>query len=481
MGKKTGKKSNNIKNNKRRTTEKERKSEHSSGKGKSFSDKEYSGNSSGKYEYEKRGYSYGGGTDRDYRYSGYKNSGTRGYTGYSEKNRYGEYYSDTGKNYERNDKYKKSYSYDNRGAGKQYSYGRYSYEGTNYERKKKSYNSADDKYERRNGSPDESVRDEKRNFKKKETKSGKSSSKKRKGNNRQNQSGKTVGKQKSQSRSGANTNKRGNNAKNIRKKGKKKHVVKKRFYVFLTVFILLIAALIVFSIKTAVNLVMIYSAKPETQNNEVTTEQAKDPGGEAEEQSQDETDSNTDNADSADEGTATLEDEYGNTPAVMTTDPVSDSVDEQGNPVYNNLSQEQQIRNAILTGWYMYPLGQQRSTVEIVFGKLIRYEDWNGRIYYHRGFPDTMYVTYDEQLGDDGLPLSTSICTGVNIALEKMIGFEPFTPGADTWGKVYKDESGKGWTDYYYYVLIRDNLTMKVYCDKDGVVRQSSHVKVKHL
>ncbi|GEM_PF-2526001 len=450
MGKKTEKKSENKKNKRGRTAGDGQKSKKSSIGKQAYSDKEYGRSSRGNGGYQSRGYDYGNNGNRDYRYSenrdyGYRDSGFResgyrdsGYSGY----------------YERNDKYRKSYSYDNRGAGKQYSYGNYSYEGYAYGKRQNNF-SSDEKFEGRNR-------------KKSSAKTGSDNAKKRKN---------TGEKKNSQNRSGANAGKRDNKKNNTAKNGKKKPAVKKRFYVFVAVFILLLAALVAFSIKTAVNLVMIYSDKQDTQNKKVTTEQAKDPAG----SSGDEKQNKADNTDSADGGTVTLEDEYGNSPAVMTTDPVSDSVDEQGNPVYNNLSQEQQIRTAILSSWYMYPLGQQRSVVEIVFGKLIRYENWNERIYYHRGFPDTMYVTYDEQLGDDGLPMSTSICTGVNIALEKIIGFESFTPGSDVWGKVHKDESGKGWTDYYYYVLIRDNLTMKVYCDKNGAVQQSSHVKVNHL
>lgn len=256
---------------------------------------------------------------------------------------------------------------------------------------------------------------------------------------------------------------------------KKKVVIKKRFFVFCIIFVLLIAAIIFLSVKTIHNVMMMnnnsdqVTATLETDSSESGGDTGNNDAGDT-----------TAETASTSSGSSTA-DENGYQPAIMTQDPVSDQLDEEGNPVAVNLTQEQQIRAAILGSWYISPIAQTREYVESVFGKLIRYEDWNGGAYYHRGFPETMYVNYRGDKGEDDLPTMDSICCTVSIVMKRIIEFEEFKPNSAVWGEVHEDPSGEGWSNYYYYILIKDNLTLKVYCDKDGNIDKETHIIVHRL
>lgn len=141
---------------------------------------------------------------------------------------------------------------------------------------------------------------------------------------------------------------------------------------------------------------------------------------------------------------------------------------------------EEQIRDAVLASWYVSPLGQRRTTIEDTFGKLTRYENWNGGIYYHTKFAETMYITYDGINGEDGLPAADSVCTSVSIALKKIIDVEEFKPSA-VWGDFHKDKSGYGWTDNFYSILIKNDMKLIVYCDEEGNVNKETHIIVEQV
>ena len=144
------------------------------------------------------------------------------------------------------------------------------------------------------------------------------------------------------------------------------------------------------------------------------------------------------------------------------------------------MTQEQQIRKAVLSSWYINPLGQRRETIEQTFGKLIRYENWSGGIYYHSKFAETMYITYDGNLGEDKLPAQDSVCTSVSIVMKRIMEFEEFKPSS-VWGNVNNDKSGEGWTDYFYSIMIKDNINLIVYCDEEGNVNQDTHIIVRSI
>ncbi len=255
---------------------------------------------------------------------------------------------------------------------------------------------------------------------------------------------------------------------------KKKVVIKKRFFIFCIIFVLLIAAIIFLSVKTVHNVMMMNNG-----GEQVTATADTDASEQSEDTGNDDTGDTTAETASTSSGSSTA-DENGYQPAIMTQDPASE-VDEDGNPVEVNLTQEQQIRAAILGSWYISPVAQTREYVESVFGKLTRYEDWNGGAYYHRGFPETMYVNYRGDKGEDDLPTMDSICCTVSVVMKRIIEFEEFKPDAAVWGDVHEDPSSEGWSNYYYYILIKDNMTLKVYCDKDGNINKETHIVVHRL
>ncbi|MBR6700543.1 MAG: hypothetical protein IKL72_02310 [Firmicutes bacterium] len=250
---------------------------------------------------------------------------------------------------------------------------------------------------------------------------------------------------------------------NKSRKRKKKVVIKKRFYVFCLIFIILIGSGVYFGAKAVINA---FSDAPAGEQTSA------DPG--------------KGSADKADEGTEVqgkkdpaMDD--GVQPAVMFSD--AEGEEGEGNDPGDEdaqLSVEEQIREAVLTSWYVSPLGQRRVTVEDIFGKLTRYEKWNGDIYYHTKFAETMYVTYDGQNGEDGLPIADSVCTSVSIALKKIIEVEEFKPSA-VWGDFHKDKSGYGWTDHFYSVLIKNDIKLIIYCDEEGNVDKETHIIVEKV
>ena len=144
------------------------------------------------------------------------------------------------------------------------------------------------------------------------------------------------------------------------------------------------------------------------------------------------------------------------------------------------LPNEEKIRAAVLSSWYISPLGQDRATIEESFGVLNKYEDWAGGVYYHKGFPDSMYIMYKGKNGRDGMPGEDAVCTGVSVALEQIIEFDPFIPN-EKWGSMHKDNGDFGWTDYYYSLLIQKGINLIVYCEADGTVNQQTHIIVRQV
>ena len=144
------------------------------------------------------------------------------------------------------------------------------------------------------------------------------------------------------------------------------------------------------------------------------------------------------------------------------------------------LPNEEKIRAAVLSSWYISPLGQDRATIEESFGVLNKYEDWAGGVYYHKGFPDSMYIMYKGKNGRDGMPGEDAVCTGVSVALEQIIEFDPFIPN-EKWGSMHKDNGDFGWTDYYYSLLIQKGINLIVYCEADDTVNQQTHIIVRQV
>lgn len=143
-------------------------------------------------------------------------------------------------------------------------------------------------------------------------------------------------------------------------------------------------------------------------------------------------------------------------------------------------SMEYQICTEIISNWQISPLTQTEEVVAQTFGELTRYEDWAGGIYYHKGFPETMYVSYGGNVIDDK-PQSDAICDAVSVCLKSIIQFEEFTPNPSVWGEIHEDKSGEGWTDYFYSLLIREGVNLIVYCDEDGSVDQETHIIVRKV
>ena len=144
------------------------------------------------------------------------------------------------------------------------------------------------------------------------------------------------------------------------------------------------------------------------------------------------------------------------------------------------LPMEERIRAAVLSSWYISPLGQNRATIEESFGVLNKYEKWAGGIYYHKGFPDSMYVRYAGKKGSDGMPGDEAVCTEVSVALEQILEFEPFAPN-EKFGTMHKDNGDYGWTDYYYSLLIQKGINLVIYCEDDGTVNQETHIIVRQV
>ena len=144
------------------------------------------------------------------------------------------------------------------------------------------------------------------------------------------------------------------------------------------------------------------------------------------------------------------------------------------------LPMPERIRAAVLSSWYISPLGQNRATIEESFGVLNKYEDWADGIYYHKGFPDSMYISYKGKIGSDGFPNDEAVCTAVSVALKQIIEFEDFEPG-EAWGAIHRDEGDFGWTDQYYSILIQRGINLIVYCAPDGSVNQETHILVRQV
>lgn len=264
---------------------------------------------------------------------------------------------------------------------------------------------------------------------------------------------------------------------NKKKRKKKKVVIKKRFYVMCLIFLLLIGTGVFFAAKAIVNVVSMNAP-----DDGGSVSQDKDAGAASDSQTQDsQTQDSQAGEEDKDKAVGTGNDSAafaGVQPAVMTEEPAAEGEDGQDSePV---LTQEQQIRKAVLSSWYINPLGQKRETIEQSFGKLIRYENWGGGIYYHSKFAETMYITYDGQMGEDGLPAQESVCTSVSIVMKRIQEFEEFKPSS-VWGAVNEDKSGEGWSGYFYSVLIKDNINLIVYCNEDGNVNQDTHIIVRSV
>lgn len=259
---------------------------------------------------------------------------------------------------------------------------------------------------------------------------------------------------------------------NKKKRKKKKVVIKKRFYVMCLIFLLLIGTGVFFAAKAIVNVVSMNAP-----DDGVSVSRDKDSGAASDSQTQDSQAGEEDPAKAVSTGKDSAA-FAGVQPAVMTEEPADESEDgQEGEPV---LTQEQQIRKAVLSSWYINPLGQKRETIEQSFGKLIRYENWGGGIYYHSKFAETMYITYDGQTGEDGLPAQESVCTSVSIVMKRIQEFEEFKPSS-VWGEVNEGKSGEGWSGYFYSVLIKDSINLIVYCDEDGNVNQDTHIIVRSV
>ena len=146
----------------------------------------------------------------------------------------------------------------------------------------------------------------------------------------------------------------------------------------------------------------------------------------------------------------------------------------------HNNSMEYKICEAIISDWHISPLTQTKDVIVGTFGDIYRYEDWNGGIYYHKSFPETMYITYNGDVKGKQ-PASGAICDSVSICIKNIIQFEPFLPDSDVWGKVNKTKSDEGWTQYFYSLMIKSGVNLIVYCDKDGNVDQETHIIVRKV
>lgn len=141
---------------------------------------------------------------------------------------------------------------------------------------------------------------------------------------------------------------------------------------------------------------------------------------------------------------------------------------------------EAAIYDAVLNSYYISPIGQTKAVVCETFGDVTESESWNGGIYFHRQFPETMYVRYAGLSGDISALQDASVCTMVEIALEKIMELpEAFTPAA--WGAVRANEENPGmeWTDYYYSIPFSTGaFTLTVFCDEKGTVWPDTHIQV---
>ena len=141
---------------------------------------------------------------------------------------------------------------------------------------------------------------------------------------------------------------------------------------------------------------------------------------------------------------------------------------------------DMEVYNAILASNYTNVVGKTKAEVTALFGDVIRYEDWNGGIYFHKNFPENMYVGYSGSLAEDGSSLDESICSAVEISLKQIKpDLIDFKIGNAIWGKPIPDETGEGWTNHYYSVNLGKGITMFLYCNEKGHIDADTHVFVK--
>lgn len=164
----------------------------------------------------------------------------------------------------------------------------------------------------------------------------------------------------------------------------------------------------------------------------------------------------------------------------MVYDPEDDGTKTKKPGEILNMQMEYRIPETIISDWHISPLTQTKDIIEATFGELYRYEDWNGGIYYHKGFPDTMYITYNGDV-KGRQPAPDAICDSVSICIKNIIEFEPFRPDSSIWGKVNKTKSEEGWTKYFYSLMIKSGVNLIVYCDEDGNIDQETHIIVRKV
>ena len=281
----------------------------------------------------------------------------------------------------------------------------------------------------------------------------------------------------------------GKNDRNRRKKGRKRPVrLKKRFYFFIILLILLVAVGGFFGVRALVNNVIpgamdkIHQATGSDKIDEDTEVKETGSGDRLSDY-----DSVTMEKMILDDlGTEDTQLKVINSEAVEEGDESGEGEGSGETVVDENtidlaqLPMEERIRAAVLSSWYISPLGQNRATIEESFGVLNKYEKWAGGIYYHKGFPDSMYVRYKGKTGSDGMPGENAVCTEVSVALEQILQFEPFAPN-EKFGTMHKDNGDYGWTDYYYSLLIQKGINLIIYCEDDGTVNQETHIIVRQV
>lgn len=136
---------------------------------------------------------------------------------------------------------------------------------------------------------------------------------------------------------------------------------------------------------------------------------------------------------------------------------------------------EGELVDSVLNSYYITNLGKTREEIEEHYGKLVRSEEWNGTIYYHKGFSDTMYVTYKGSLGKDNYPVMEAECTSLSIAWSYIKKFDSFIPNKSLWGTVHVDDNSLD-EGYFYSIQIKDDVKLIAYCDKDGKITEDSHI-----
>ncbi len=240
--------------------------------------------------------------------------------------------------------------------------------------------------------------------------------------------------------------------KSKRSRNSKKYKIKKRFIIFIVIIIAIVAAAGFFGVKGVINLI----------NEDKAAKTAVDKNSPEAVINENEV------FDSAD-------------PVMLASDIAidEDDIGKSGDAALSTVM-EYRICQAIISDWHISPLTQTKAVIEGMFGELYRYEDWNGGIYYHRGFPETMYITYNGDV-KGSQPAADAICDSVSICLKYIIEFEAFQPDPNIWGKVNKTKSDEGWTKYFYSLTIKDGVNLIVYCDKDGNIDQETHIIVRKV